>query len=424
MLATGASTTRTLPNRLADIINVKDYGAVGNSNTSASTGTDDTTAIQAAVTALTSAGGGTLFFPVGIYKVTSSINLGTALNNISFIVEGVAASDSGGSFIVGNFADFIFKRPGVSAGGPGCRVFRHLKIKNLAVGGGGICLLDNDGGQISNCSIQADYGVRIGGDDPTDTCFSTSVDNCLINGIGTFNTTPASSFTGVGIQMGPETQVSSCSIVNFGAGIKAYGFAGTISGCRIESNTYGVIFGARPSSNDTATDYVFSGSSMEGNYIGIYMISMIGGAIIGVTSGGEVDASHNSKWGLQVDSCNQAALIGCNFNGTYTGTNNNGIYINQQPTQLTFINCGCTSFGRGAGVVYGNITALACQTFPALSSTLSDLSAVSPSPTVGQRFLISDCNTALASQTYNTTATGGGSNLASVWWDGTNFRYG
>lgn len=51
------------------VFNVLDYGAVGdNSN-------NDTTAIQAAVDAAAAAGGGTVYFPVGAYKITSSISM-------------------------------------------------------------------------------------------------------------------------------------------------------------------------------------------------------------------------------------------------------------------------------------------------------------------------------------------------------------
>jgi hypothetical protein len=57
----------------AGIASVKDYGAVGDGVT------DDTAAIQAAITAVQTAGGGPLNFPAGTYKITSTINV-TASN--------------------------------------------------------------------------------------------------------------------------------------------------------------------------------------------------------------------------------------------------------------------------------------------------------------------------------------------------------
>jgi hypothetical protein len=48
---------------------------MGDSDINASTGTDDTAAIQAAIDYLKSAGGGTLFFPEGYYRVTTYLSL-------------------------------------------------------------------------------------------------------------------------------------------------------------------------------------------------------------------------------------------------------------------------------------------------------------------------------------------------------------
>jgi hypothetical protein len=56
-------------------INVKWFGAKGDSNATGTVGTDDTAAIQAAITYIASLGGGTLYFPEGFYKVTSYLTL-------------------------------------------------------------------------------------------------------------------------------------------------------------------------------------------------------------------------------------------------------------------------------------------------------------------------------------------------------------
>jgi hypothetical protein len=58
--ATGTPTARNLVTRGADVINVKDFGATGNGTT------DDTAAIQAAITAAPA--GGAIYFPRGSYK--------------------------------------------------------------------------------------------------------------------------------------------------------------------------------------------------------------------------------------------------------------------------------------------------------------------------------------------------------------------
>ena len=64
-VAAGASTNRSLSARFADLFNVKDYGATG-------TGvSDDTVAVQAALSACQSAGSGTVYFPSGTYLLNS-----------------------------------------------------------------------------------------------------------------------------------------------------------------------------------------------------------------------------------------------------------------------------------------------------------------------------------------------------------------
>lgn len=66
-----------------DILNVLDYGAKGDSNGTPGNGTDDTSAIQAAVTAA-AAVGKIVFLPVGTYRITAPINFTGATNKFGF----------------------------------------------------------------------------------------------------------------------------------------------------------------------------------------------------------------------------------------------------------------------------------------------------------------------------------------------------
>lgn len=59
--ASGSSTARSLSARFSDVVNVKDYGAIGNNVA------NDTAAVAAAYAALVARGGGTLYFPAGKY---------------------------------------------------------------------------------------------------------------------------------------------------------------------------------------------------------------------------------------------------------------------------------------------------------------------------------------------------------------------
>jgi len=93
--ATGSSASRSLKDRFADTVNVKDFGAVGDGVT------DDTSAIQAAINACGLFG--FVNFPKAVYKISSSLNL-TA---ISSTVSGVTLSGNGSS-IISSLALFSF----------------------------------------------------------------------------------------------------------------------------------------------------------------------------------------------------------------------------------------------------------------------------------------------------------------------------
>jgi hypothetical protein len=63
------ATERSVTSKLGDIISVKDFGATGDGTT------DDTAEIQAALTAASSAGGGTVIVPAGSYLISSAITI-------------------------------------------------------------------------------------------------------------------------------------------------------------------------------------------------------------------------------------------------------------------------------------------------------------------------------------------------------------
>lgn len=62
--STGSTTTRTLADRFADVVNVKDFGAIGDGIT------DDTNSIQLALDSASC-----IYFPEGYYKVTATLNI-------------------------------------------------------------------------------------------------------------------------------------------------------------------------------------------------------------------------------------------------------------------------------------------------------------------------------------------------------------
>ena len=79
-LAAGSGASqRTVLDKLRDVVSVKDFGAVGDGVT------DDTAAIQAAITYVNSLGGGTVYLPQGDYIITAPISI---YSNIRFIGAG------------------------------------------------------------------------------------------------------------------------------------------------------------------------------------------------------------------------------------------------------------------------------------------------------------------------------------------------
>ncbi len=65
------------------VFNVKDYGAVGNGTT------NDSAAIQSAITAANVAGGGTVYLPIGTYKLSTNLLIA---NNVNILGAGVEKS--------------------------------------------------------------------------------------------------------------------------------------------------------------------------------------------------------------------------------------------------------------------------------------------------------------------------------------------
>lgn len=112
----GSPTSRTMPQRIGDIFNVKEYDALGNGVH------DDTANIQAAITAASNKG--IIFFPTGFYIVSAPILVPRAS---SLILTGCGD----GSVIAGGFNGFIFDNLSTPySAASGITVIERLNIQN------------------------------------------------------------------------------------------------------------------------------------------------------------------------------------------------------------------------------------------------------------------------------------------------------
>jgi hypothetical protein len=102
--STGSTTARSLANRFADVVNVKDFGAVGDGVT------DDTAAIQAAINSIGN-NGSSIYFPQGTYylNTTQPAPYPTYFNPVCLLVQNksnFSIRADGASLVVGNTAAF------------------------------------------------------------------------------------------------------------------------------------------------------------------------------------------------------------------------------------------------------------------------------------------------------------------------------
>lgn len=84
-IATGSTTARSLTDRFADVINVKDFGAKGDGVT------NDTAAIQAAFDAAHEAGGGCVYLPAGVYRKPHTGGAWKMYSNTTMMGDGDAS---------------------------------------------------------------------------------------------------------------------------------------------------------------------------------------------------------------------------------------------------------------------------------------------------------------------------------------------
>lgn len=152
----------------ASPVNVKIFGAKGDSVEDGSSGSDDTAAIQAAIDHVAGLGGGTLYFPAGYYKITSYLKLCPNLHVLGAGKRGshlVTTAVGGGGATEGenvrNGSLFYGGWPSNASNNASVRV-EHIGMISNDPANAGAALYDNCGTYVSlhDCYISGfKYGV-------------------------------------------------------------------------------------------------------------------------------------------------------------------------------------------------------------------------------------------------------------------------
>jgi hypothetical protein len=190
-------TPRTMPQRIADIVNVKDFGAKGDGST------DDTLAIQAAIDAAMTLGvqhsssiyGATVFFPPGRYIVSAPLT-DTAVTrrgaDVNLVGSGCYCTTIDGGrldgFVIDKEDRGIFKT---------INSIQHLFIKNsnTAAGTGAVRLNYSYKALLADCIFHGFIGV-----DMSSNIFDNCIINCWFEGLA--NNPPLAGSFGICLQQG------------------------------------------------------------------------------------------------------------------------------------------------------------------------------------------------------------------------------
>lgn len=319
--ADGAPTSRTLPARLAEIKNVKDFGAIGNGVT------DDLAAITAAYNWTASTIRGSIYFPPGTYYVSAPIDISLPGNASGVIFRG----HMGLSTIVGNFADYVIKRaaPGSqAAAGQGFTIERLTIINQHATGGGIRLGGTTSSNAIRDCDITANFGINTANDDNQVGngfwgSLEVSIENCNLR---PYSTLAANSCAIMQLANGA---ITNCRIVGSDTGMRLFGGEGAmaVQGCYFEGCNLAFAPAIGPAGQSSSVGSVtVSGCRFKNNKIAIGLLGgyvRYSGILIEAAEG---TIAGNPQYGIRINagSGGGALLSGIKVTGQYQVA---GIYL-------------------------------------------------------------------------------------------------
>jgi hypothetical protein len=418
--ATGTTTNRTMPDRLAEVKNVMDFGAVGNGST------NDAAAIQAAIDWTDGPDRGTIYFPPcsSTYRISTPLTLNyDGPLTIRFQGSGYASRLDGN-----NLNGFIFTRTLGTPANEATVAFDQVYMTNSHATGG-LCRIGSSqkvsfrdcqfGGHHCYTAENTDGGLA-----STNTMFS----SCIFAGAGTV-------VGSVGIIMAGGV-IEATDVRGFDVGYRISGYGTTIWGGRTERNNTAMEFGvgdasaARGAAADIGAGGVaIIGHTFEGNWIGMHFDGTTQGFFAsGILMQGH--ASENSGATLALDGTQIGVWIpadklqGACFNGFDVGNVHEvaGYQIDTPTSRpgITFMNCAGTVTGGGVDWLASSKAMAAkwinCPAMAGPIYTFTDLPDAS-NRLEGDEYDISDSSTA----TWGATVTGSGANRVRTRFNGTNW---
>jgi hypothetical protein len=408
---TGAPTARTMPDRLAETKNVLDYGADPTGSA------DSTSAIQAAVNWTSGANRGTIYFPLGAYKVTAPITFNYN-GNLSICFRGEV-----GTFIFGNFNGYIFDRHLPTANNTtGGRVFERLSISNGHATGGGIRLGSTIGGAIRDCQLNA-FICLTTEDAVGVSSKNINIENCSFSNDGG----PGAHY----IIIGGGGSIQGCTLSGTDTAVRAYGSGLHIAGCRSERCNTSFLLGLDSGGNNAGlSGFSMLSTTTEGCWTGYDLAGLCDGFVmsglgaLGHDSGnsGVIPNIHGSQYGLRIRAdCARNGIIQClTVGGDFQSVA--GFAIEGATSRANVVIREVSALANNGG---GSNWVLPSNAYTAkfVNNNVSPVWKYSQLPTggdvlEGDEFDISDSTTA----TWGANVTvGGGANRVRVRYNGTNW---
>lgn len=411
--ATGEPTARTMPDRLADIKNVLDFGADP-------TGVADSQpAIQAAVNWTSGTNRGTIFFPTGRYTLNSSVTYNYNGNlSIRFLGEDSA--------ILGSFNGYLFDRANTNAGSPnnttGGRVFEKLSFTNSNATGGCVRIGSTIGGYFRDCGFSGNTCVTTE-DSVGVSSQNIMFENCNFVAGGTSSPTNNLIIGGGGV-------IAACDFRNADTGVRLYGSGLHICGCRFENMNTAYLCGLDSGGNDVgASGFTITSVTTEGNTTSFDLAGTCTGFLIGPSNSQGHNSSNsgyplgvqNSQYGLRIRAGKASAGV---FDAMSFGSQFDVgcVVIGNASSRANLVFVGCSAIQTGGTGVSWSLPTNA-YTAQWISCNIEPVWTFSQLPSggnvlEGDEFSISDSTT----NTWGANVTvGSGSDHVLVRYNGTNF---